>query len=234
MTSRLRLLRAPHNFNQQATPMYCPTHFEEQRSDVLLDLIAQHPLATIVTQSNGGLVADHIPLLYQKNGDLPGTLIGHVAKNNPLWQAASEHEHLLIFQGASSYISPNLYATKAESGKVVPTWNYAVVHAHATLTATQNPEAILRILTGLTNRHESSQEHPWQVTDAPPDFTQNLLNSIVGIEFHIKRLTGKWKVSQNQPQKNQQSVIGGLRASGSLDTAKMAELVAQFGADLRK
>lgn len=161
--------------------MYCPTHFEEQRSDVLLDLIAQHPLATIVTQRDGGLVADHIPMLYQDNGSAPGTLIGHVAKSNPLWQAAPAQEHLLIFHGAGSYISPNWYATKAASGKVVPTWNYAVV-----------------------------------------------------IEFHITRLTGKWKVSQNQPQENQQSVVKGLRASGSLGTDQMAELVTQFGADLKK
>lgn len=117
---------------------------------------------------------------------------------------------------------------------MVPTWNYAVVHAYATLTATQDPESILRILTCLTNRHESPQAHPWQVTDAPADFTQKLLNSIVGIEFHITRLTGKWKVSQNQPQENQQSVVSGLRASGSLGTGQMAELVTQFGAALKK
>ena len=214
--------------------MYCPTHFEEQRAEVLLDLIAQHPLATIVTQSEGGLVADHIPMLYQDNAGAPGTLIGHVAKSNPLWQATPAQEHLLIFHGPGTYISPNWYATKAASGKVVPTWNYAVVHAYATLKATQDPEAILRILTRLTNRHESPQAHPWQVTDAPADFTQKLLNSIVGIEFHITRLTGKWKVSQNQPQENQQSVVSGLRTSGSWGTRQMAELVTQFGADLKK
>ena len=214
--------------------MYCPTHFEEQRSEVLLDLIAQHPLATIVTHGNDGLVADHIPMLYQDNGTGPGKLIGHVARNNPLWQAAPEQEHLLIFHGPGSYISPNWYATKAASGKVVPTWNYAVVHAYGTLTAIQDPQAILGILTTLTNRHESPQEHPWQVTDAPPDFTRKLIKSIVGIEFRITRLTGKWKVSQNQPLENQQSLVSGLRASCGFDTAQMAELVTQFGAGLKK
>ena len=214
--------------------MYCPTHFEELRAEVLLDLIAQHPLATIVTQGEGGLVADHIPMLYQDNGSAPGTLIGHVAKGNPIWQALPAQEHLLIFHGPGTYISPNWYATKAASGKVVPTWNYAVVHAYATLTATHDPQAIFGILTRLTNRNESPQAHPWQVADAPADFTQKLLNSIVGIEFHITRLTGKWKVSQNQPQENQQSVASGLRTSGSLGAAHMTDLVTQFGADLKK
>lgn len=199
-----------------------------------MDLIAQHPLATIVSHGHGGLVADHIPMLYQDNGAALGKLIGHVARGNPLWQAPQAQEHLLIFHGPSTYISPNWYATKAASGKVVPTWNYAVVHAYGTLTAIHDPQAILGILTTLTNRQELPQEHPWQVADAPADFTDKLINGIVGIEFSLTRLSGKWKVSQNQPLENQQSIVGGLRASCASDATDMAGLVARFGAKLKQ
>lgn len=207
--------------------MYCPTLFDEQRPEVLRQLIGAHPLATLIRQCPDGLVADHIPLLHVPTGHAggQGQLIGHVARANPLWQVPPDEELLLVFQGPQAYISPNWYATKADGGKVVPTWNYAVVHVHATLSAVQEPEALLQILTQLTNRHEADQPHPWQVGDAPAEFTNKLLDHIVGVRLDIRRMQGKWKVSQNQPELNRASVASGLTELGSETAATMAEMV---------
>jgi len=212
------------------TAMYCPPHFEECRPEVLSQLMAQFPLATVVTHNEHGLQADHIPLLHQPAPGTCGKLIGHVARANPLWQCGPEQELLVVFQGPSSYISPNWYASKADGGRVVPTWNYAVVHAHARLKAHHEPQAILDMLTLLTHRHEATQPHPWQVADAPAEFTNKLLTNIVGIELPISQLQGKWKVSQNQPAVNQHSVIRGLREQGDAAAFLMADLVKTFGA----
>lgn len=207
--------------------MYCPTHFEEQRPEVLQGLIAAHPLATIVRQGPDGLVADHVPLLHVPEEGGTGHLIGHVARANPLWQAAPDEALLLVFQGPQIYISPNWYAAKAEGGKVVPTWNYAVVHVHATLSPVRETDAMLDILTRLTTRHEAAQPHPWQAADAPADFTQKLLEHIVGVRFDIRRMQGKWKVSQNQPAANRASVVSGLSGQGGCNAEAMARLVQQ-------
>lgn len=210
--------------------MYCPTHFEEQRPEVLQQLIASHPLSTIVRLGPEGLVADHVPLLHVPAEDASGHghLIGHVARANPLWQVPPDESLLLVFQGSQTYISPNWYATKAEGGKVVPTWNYAVAHVHATLAPMQEPEAILNILTQLTNRHEAAQPHPWQVSDAPAEFTHKLLGQIVGIRLDITRMQGKWKVSQNQPAANRASVVTSLSTSDRQESHAMSDLVRRF------
>lgn len=209
--------------------MYCPAHFQEDRPQAWLSLIEQFPLATIISNGPSGLVADHIPLFHKAAPHSLGQFMGHVARSNPLWQCAPDQELLIVFQGPSSYISPNWYATKQEAGQVVPTWNYAVVHAHATLVARQSPEQVLDILTELTDQHEAAQAHPWRVADAPSDFTARLLGHIVGIELTIQRMQGKWKVSQNQPLQNQQSVIQGLLSEGSDAATQMALQVAAFG-----
>lgn len=211
--------------------MYCPAHFSEDKPEVLHSLMAQHPFAAIVAAHRGALVADHIPLMYEPEEGTLGKLVGHVAKSNPLWQAPAGTEHLLIFQGPSAYVSPNWYPTKAESGKVVPTWNYAVVHVHATLTANQDPEALLALLTKLTDHHEAAQAKPWQVADAPADYIERMMGAIVRVDFSIQRMQGKWKVSQNQPQANRLGVVDGLRGLGSDAATEMASLVQQFGGE---
>jgi transcriptional regulator len=209
--------------------MYCPPFFKEDRPEVYISLIRQYPLATIVRNTTDGLEADHIPLMHAAVPGSPGKLIGHVAKANPLWQSAAAEKLLVVFQGPSAYISPNWYATKKEAGKVVPTWNYAVVHVHCTLTAIHDSEQVLGIVSTLTDRHESSQEHPWRVADAPADFTNQLAGNIVGIELAINRIQGKWKVSQNQPAANRASVVRGLLAEGGELAAQMARLVDLHG-----
>ncbi|HET8871172.1 MAG TPA: FMN-binding negative transcriptional regulator [Aquabacterium sp.] len=205
--------------------MYCPAHFQEDRPEAWLGLIEHFPLGTVITSGPDGLNADHIPLQHVAEGGAWGKLIGHVARANPLWQLAADQEVLVVFQGPSAYISPNWYATKQDGGKVVPTWNYAVVHAHARLKALHEPAQILGILNRLTHQHERTQAHPWQVSDAPTVFTDKLLPSIVGIELSITRMQGKWKVSQNQPQANRQGVVQGLLSQGTEPGQQMADLV---------
>ncbi|MBB5018049.1 transcriptional regulator [Chitinivorax tropicus] len=205
--------------------MYSPAHFQENDLSVLVDLIRQFPLATVIRHGATGLEADHIPLLYETNPDTPGKLLGHVARQNPLWEQSAGQELLVVFQGPSTYISPNWYATKPETGKVVPTWNYAVVHAYCTLTALPDSADVLPIVRRLTDHHEATQANPWRVSDAPDEFIAQLANHIVGIELQINRLQGKWKVSQNQPACNRQSVAQSLCAQGSDTQDHMAQLV---------
>lgn len=207
--------------------MYCPAHFEETRPAVLRELMARHPLATLVRTTAQGLVADHIPLLHQDDASPWGRLIGHVARANPLWRTPGEEEVLLVFQGPDSYVSPNWYASKAETGKVVPTWNYAVVHAYGRLTPVEDAGRIRTILTMLTDTHEAAQPHPWRVADAPAEYTERLIANVVGLEIVISRMSGKWKVSQNHPDVNRQGVVQGLRDVGSDDARAMADLIAR-------
>jgi transcriptional regulator len=194
--------------------MYAPSHFEETRLDALHALIEAHPLGTLVTHSAAGLGADHIPFEIAAPGAAApfGTLRAHVARANPLWRQAGA-EVLAVFQGPTAYVSPSLYAEKPVSGKVVPTYNYAVVHAHGVLRAIEDPAWILALLERLTARHESVRAAPWSVRDAPAEFIDTLLKSIVGIEIPIGRLQGKWKLSQNRPPSDQAAVAADTGAA---------------------
>lgn len=221
--------------------MYCPSDFQENRLHEMTRLIAQWPLATIICDTPSGLEANHIPLIYQgmvSRQDAvsgPGKFIGHVAKSNPLWRVSAEQKLLVVFHGPSSYISPNWYATKHETGKVVPTWNYTVVHASCTLEAIHDPQRILAIVSQLTDHQESSQSSPWRISDAPAEFTEALIGQIVGIELKIEHMQGKWKVSQNQPTQNQASVMLALQSEGADAQTQMALVMAanqtQAGSD---
>ncbi len=187
--------------------MYSPAHFEETRLAALHALIAAHPLGTLVTHSDAGLAADHIPFeIGAPTAEAPhGTLRAHVARANPLWRQAGAAV-LAVFQGPSAYVSPSLYAEKPVSGKVVPTYNYAVVHAHGVLRAIEDPAWILALLERLTAHHESARAAPWAVRDAPPAYIETMLKAIVGIEIPLDRLQGKWKLSQNRPPADQAAV----------------------------
>jgi transcriptional regulator len=187
--------------------MYAPSHFEETRLDKLHALIEAHPLGTLVTHSDAGLDADHIPFeIAAPTAEAPfGTLRAHVARANPLWRQSGAGV-LVVFQGPSAYVSPSLYAEKPVSGKVVPTYNYAVVHAHGMLRAIEDPAWILALLERLTARHESVRSESWSVRDAPPGYIDALLKAIVGIEIPLDRLQGKWKLSQNRPPGDQAAV----------------------------
>ena len=206
--------------------MYLPKQFEETQFHVMFELIRAHPLATLVTLSSGGLNANHIPLSLSESPPPYGTLRGHIARANPLWSDLnSDIESLAVFSGPDTYISPSWYATKKETGKVVPTWNYAVVHAYGILRIVDDASWLRSQLDALTIHNEASFSEPWAVSDAPQDFTERLISSIVGVEMIITRLSGKWKVSQNQPPQNQASVVASLKASDIPDAPSMATLV---------
>ena len=208
--------------------MYVPKYNEETDLSVLHSLIKSHPLATWVTQGDGELLANHIPFfLDPTRGDL-GTLVGHVAKANRVWQSFSTTVNsVLVFQGAEAYITPSWFPSKHAHGKAVPTWNYAVVHAHGLPRTNEDREWLLQHLNQLTDEHEAGQALPWKVSDAPQEFTDRLLESIVGIEIPIAKLIGKWKVNQNRPEPDKLGVVAGLLARNDPQSKEMASLVNQ-------
>lgn len=200
---------------------YLPAHFEERDLPTLHALIDAHPLATWATTQDGELVVHHVPFRLDRTRGAFGTLVGHVARANPVWR--SPQPSLLVFGGPQAYVSPGWYPSKQVHGKVVPTWNYAVVHARGTPVALEDGPSVLRIVSQLTDTHEAAQAHPWQVGDAPPDFIEQLLRAIVGIEIPVEQLVGKWKVSQNRSGDDRAGVAAGLR--GQAGGAEMANLV---------
>ena len=214
--------------------MYIPKPFEEPRVEVMHELVRAYPLATLVTHPASGLNANHIPLHLSESPAPLGTLQGHIARANPLFgEIAGGIETLAVFHGPDSYISPSWYATKQETGKVVPTWNYAVVHAHGVLRIVDNASWLRAQLNALTGHNEASFPEPWSVSDAPPDYIEKIMTAIVGVEMVITKLLGKWKVSQNQPMQNQLGVISGLKASGLPESQAMAALVESVAKNAR-
>lgn len=209
--------------------MYLPTYFKESRIEVLHDLMRARPLATLVAQSDSGLVANHIPVETESEPAPHGMLRGHIARSNPLWREYRPgSEALAIFHGPQVYISPSFYPAKKETGEVVPTWDYAVVHAHGTLHFVQDTAWLRALVVRLTDSHEKARANPWKVTDAPPPYVEKMLSLIVGFEFSITELTGKWKISQNHPAANREGVVQGLRAAADADSREIASLLTSF------
>ncbi|MEP7297480.1 MAG: FMN-binding negative transcriptional regulator [Burkholderiales bacterium] len=205
--------------------MYLPKHFEETRPEVLHALIRAQPLGLLVTLNDAGLQANSIPLLLDADpAGGPGILRAHVARANPVWrETRGEVESLVVFQGPQAYISPGWYPSKAEHGKVVPTWNYVMVQARGTLRAIDDAAWVHAFVSRLTAQHEAVQAKPWAVADAPPDFVDTMTRAIVGIEITLTALTGKWKVSQNRSAADRAGTASGLRATGHEDAARSVE-----------
>lgn len=208
--------------------MYVPMHFEEKDVGVLQQLVRAHPFGALVTLTQNGLDANHIPFLVRSDPAPYGTLHGHIARANPLWRDCSHDvQALVIFQGPQTFISPSWYPSKKETAKVVPTWNYVVVHAHGHLRVIDDPVWLRAHVEELTNRHEAAHPVPWKVTDAPADYLEKMVEAIVGIEIPIAQLVGKWKVSQNRSDRDREGVIEGLMRQSSGPAAEMAGLVQQ-------
>ena len=196
--------------------MYVPTHFREDRRDVLFGTVRAAAFGTLVTLNEGRITASHIPFVLDEAEGPNGTLRGHLARTNPQWRSFDPTvEALVTFVVADAYVSPSWYPTKRETGKVVPTWNYIAVQAAGPLQVTQEPEALRRMLDNLTHQHEAPRPDPWAVTDAPAAFTTALLKAIVGVTIPITSLEGKWKLSQNRPDADRSGVLDGLRKDGS-------------------
>jgi transcriptional regulator len=193
--------------------MYIPPAFAEERPDELQEIMRTASLPVLVSPIRAvsgeiRLFATHLPLML--DGD---RLIGHFARANEHWKNFDHQaESLAIFAASDGYVSPSWYATKAETGRVVPTWNYEAVHAYGRLEIIQEPDALLPIVTSLTRRHEAPRAHPWQVSDAPADYIAAQLKGIVGVVLHISRLEGKRKLSQNKSKADQLGVIAGFEA----------------------
>ncbi len=208
--------------------MYLPKHFEETRVDVLHGLIRAYPFGVLVTLTGGGLDANHIPFEVAPDPSPFGTLRGHFARANPIWRQTSPGaEALVIFQGPHTYISPSWYATKRTTGKVVPTWNYAVVHAHGVPRFIDHQAWLRAFVEKLTERHEAQRQEPWKVTDAPADYINKQVGAIVGLEIPVTRLVGKWKVSQNRSPDDRAGVVEGLKRDTQRSAEAMADLVRQ-------
>jgi transcriptional regulator len=199
--------------------MYVPTHFKEANSEKLHALMHAYPFATVVTQGEGGLAANHLPL-----EPVDGKLHGHVARGNELSRMDGA-EVLVIFRGPDGYVSPNWYPSKRETHREVPTWNYAVVHVHGRLRTVSDAAWLRELLERLTNRHEAGQPEPWRVSDAPEDHIEKSLRAIVGLEISIDRIEGKFKLSQNHPDANRAGVLDGLRQRAGRGDATLADLM---------
>jgi len=205
--------------------MYVPEHFAEREPAVLHSLIEAHPLGTWVTSAGGQLVVNHLPFLLDAHRGEFGTLTGHVARANEVWKTAGEAESVVVFQGPETYITPSWYPTKQEHGKVVPTWNYVVVHAHGVPRVINDSDWLRHQVTALTRRHEAGRQAPWDVSDAPSAYIDAMLGGIVGIEIPIARVVGKWKLSQNHPERDRVGVVAGLSESPDLKSQQVAQLV---------
>jgi transcriptional regulator len=207
--------------------MYQPPHFREERLEIQHALIKAHPLGLLINSGEDGPNANAIPFLLDAQASPKGTLFAHVARANPQWrQLANDGRVLIVFQGPQTYVTPSWYATKQETGKVVPTWNYAIVQARGTARIIEDRDWLKHHVSQLTTRNEAPRAAPWAVDDAPETYIDAQLKGIVGIEIEIAEIEGKWKVSQNRPENDRTGVADGLEADHDTAEARaMAELV---------
>ena len=206
--------------------MYNPNGFAIKDLHELQQQILDTRLAVVVTHDEQGLQASHLPLLFSPDQGPSGSLYGHFARANPQWKALQNGaEALVIFAGADAYVSPGFYPSKAEHGKVVPTWNYVAVHAYGTAEVFSDADRLLNLVSALTDRHEAGRDQPWKVADAPADYIDGMLKAIVGFALPIQRLEGKRKLSQNRSTADIAGVREGLAASPDAHDQALAHLM---------
>ena len=206
--------------------MFMPDHFRVDDAAEMHALMRTHPFAALVSMTPSGLYGTHLPTVLKDEGP-HGTIECHLARANPHWKdLAKGEEAMMIFQGADGYITPNWYATKAATGKAVPTWNYAIVHAYGRPAIMNDKDWLKRHVTELSDEQERTEAHPWKVSDAPDSYIDVMLRGIVGFRFEITRLEGKSKMSQNREAQDRLGVIDGLKARASGDDVEIAETVA--------
>jgi transcriptional regulator len=201
--------------------MYIPAHFAETRTEELHRIIREYPLGVLVTHGDDGLDADHIPMELDAESGPHGTLIGHVARANTLWQRCpTGTQVMVVFRGANAYVSPNWYPSKHETHRQVPTWNYEVAHAHGTITVHDDERFARRVVARLTRRHEATEPKPWKMGDSAPEVINEMLQKIVGFEIAITSLVGKVKLSQNKEMRDRQSAANTLALRGHDELAR--------------
>ncbi len=192
---------------------YMPAHFEQTDRDEVAGFLAAYPFATVVVQINGQMWPTPLPLIHKPASDDWGTFIGHVALANEMWKT-DVTDALVIVNGPDGYITPNWYATKAETHQVVPTWNYSAVHAWGRMTVHHEAKWKRMAVGMLTQIHERTNVEPWKMGDAPQEYLADQLEHIVGIEISIDRLKAKYKLSQNRTGADQEGVLKGLQERG--------------------
>ncbi|WP_454698806.1 FMN-binding negative transcriptional regulator [Arthrobacter humicola] len=202
--------------------MYTPAHFAAG-PDAVQDLLGRQAAANLVTMTSQGLLATMLPFSYDPSIGEHGALNTHVARNNAQWSEPVIGEALAIIQGADAYISPSWYASKAEHGRVVPTWNYSTAHVYGTLVVHDDPAWLAGQVRRLTDANEAGFDHPWSVDDAPERYISGQLRAIVGLELVITRIEAKTKLSQNRPEADIDGVVAGLIARGHAGSAADVE-----------
>ena len=205
--------------------MYQPPHFREERLEVQHALIRAHPFGLLISNGPEGLEANGVPLLLDAHDASLGRLRAHVARANGQWRNLDGQRVLIVFQGPQAYVSPSLYETKRETGKVVPTWNYAMVQARGIARVHEERDWLHAQVNALTKAHEQGRGQPWAVSDAPASYVESQLKGIVGMEIIIDAIEGKWKFSQNRPEADRRGVAAGLQG----DHPEMTALVKKFG-----
>jgi transcriptional regulator len=201
--------------------MYTPAHFSVTDPASLHRILREHPLGILVTPTGSGMDANHIPFEFDPTHGEFGLLTGHVARANPLWQQCLEGaDVLVVFRGSEGYISPNWYPGKHETHRLVPTWNYEVVHAYGRLTVRDDEKFVRGVVARLTRTHEAQEAKPWKMGDSAPEFIAGMIKSIVGIEISISRLEGKAKLSQNREPRDVQGAVEALRQRDRLALAQ--------------
>lgn len=210
---------------------YVPDHFDQLDQKQIENFLQSNPFATVVVNLDGELWPTPIPLIYRSAEQGWGTFIAHVATNNPMWRADPNQDILIIAQGPNTYITPNWYATKAETHEVVPTWNYISVHTWGKITVHHDPKFKRMAVGLLTKIHEKSNENPWKMGDAPHEFLESQLAHIVGLEISIDRLKAKWKLNQNRTEPDRAGVIVGLEKRDSGYDAAIRDLMMSRDAD---
>ncbi len=197
--------------------MYLPEHFEEAREEDLVQTIAAYPLGALVVNGPQGLDANHMPFLTDQDGAGKSRLLAHIARANPLWKEVQDgQDALVIFRAGDAYISPNWYPSKHEFHRLVPTWNYRVVHVHGRLFIRDDERFVRGVVARLTKTHEAQagSPRPWKMTDSAPEFIDDMLTKIVGIEIEVVRMVGKWKLSQNRDERDRTNAAQELQKRG--------------------
>ncbi len=206
--------------------MFQPPMFNEDRMDVMHDLIDKYSFGIMIGHEGGALSINHLPFILHPELSEKGTLRGHISKGNPLWKNHDANNDVtVIFQGPHHYISPGWYASKAEHEKVVPTWNYATVHATGKLKLIEDTDWLIAQLSTLTDKHEAGYDEPWKVSDAPEKYIRGQMKGIVGIEIEITELIGKWKMSQNKNDADKTGILAGLTKEGDDNALDMVDVM---------
>jgi transcriptional regulator len=206
--------------------MYVPPHFQENRQEVIDEIIASNSLGTLAYSTPGGLDATHIPFIHRRPDGGDGVLLAHVARKNPIWnEVADGSEVLVIFHGRNAYVSPNWYPSKHETHRLVPTWNYQVVHVRGTIHFTEDVKALRSIVALLTHVQETAaaESKPWKMGDSEKEFIDQMLAAIIGVEIRITSISAVSKLSQNREDRDKAGLVSELRKRGEDQFAEEIE-----------